>query len=161
VSVAAARALGGLLLAIALFGNAGAIPPSLPGDADRQAEAEKQRRQYVADLEATEAPALVGLFFERMGEGEPFPLDDLFTPGATYVGPDGEWVTIADDLDDDGFPGIAQWQQLALFRLPDCWAAAATTRLEPLGSIEAVLKFYFARDGSGALRISRIEEVRL
>ncbi len=155
-------ALGSAALAIAaISATAHAIPPALPGDAARDAEAQLQRQQAIANLESAEAPVLVDRFFERMGEGEAFELGELFAPNATYMDPDGEWVAIADDLDDDGFPGIAQWEPITVFRLPDCWAAAATTRLQPLGSLEVVLKFYFIRDSAGALKISRIEEVRL
>ena len=155
-------ALGSTTLAIGMLSGAAlAIPPALPGDAERYAEAEGQRVQYIVILESAEARALVDLFFERMNEGDVFELDQLFTPSAIYRDPDGTWITIADDLDDDGFPGISQWEPIAVFRLPDCWAAAATTRLDPVGSLEVVLKFHFARDASGAVKISGIDEVRL
>ena len=166
MSMAGLRAMTAALcpavIAVAMVASgAHAIPPALPGDAARNAETEARRQAAIANLDSAEAPALVDRFFERMGEGEVFDIGELFIRDASYVDADGEWVRIADDLDGDGFPGIAQWEPISVFRLPDCWAAAATTRLEPVGSREVVLKFFVARDGAGALKIARIEEVRL
>jgi hypothetical protein len=148
--------------ALAMWSGAGlAIPPALPGDAERMAEADRLRQETQVNLESPEAQTLIELFFERMGEGEVFPLEEIFAADAFYVEADGEPVRISEDLDDDGFPGIRQWQQIALFRLSGSWAAAASARSDQFYITETVLKFSFARDGSGALKISRIEEVRL
>jgi hypothetical protein len=154
-----------MALAIALAGALGsagaeAIPPSIAGDEERIAQAQAEAEQREADLQSREARALLDLFFARMGEGEAFPLGELFLPNASYFDGD-ENRSIAENADHDGFPDIAQWQPIAVFRLADSLAASASHRLEPLGIREAVLKFHFARDASGALKIAWIEEVEL
>ena len=136
-------------LAVALLSaSAAAIPPSLPGDVARNAEMARQEQQARVDLASPEAQSLVDLFFERMGEGEVFQLDELFLPTATYSDRD-EVNYIAEGVDDEGWPDIAQWEPIAIFRMPGCLAAAAVTPLEPMGLREVVLTFNFGRDPSG------------
>ena len=137
------------------------IPPALPGDAERFAEVQKQREQTIADLNAPEAKNLIDDFFVKVGEGESFDLAILFTVDARYVDEEGQSQLIAANLDDDGFPDIAQWSPIASGLLGDCWAVIADHRLDYVGVREAVLKFYFGRNASGGLKISRIERVDL
>ena len=138
-----------------------AIPPSLPEDAERQAEAERQRQETIANLESPEGQDLIELFFTRIGEGEGFDVGEIFAADAVYVDADGELSRISENLDDDGFPDIRQWESIAVFLLANSWGVAARARSDQFFINEALLKFFFSRDSSGALKISRIEEVAL
>jgi hypothetical protein len=153
-------------LALAAFAlpwsaSAYAIPPALSDDSARMTEANLVQNQLAADLESPDSRALVESFFEVIGEGELFDLNEIFFPDAVYVTTRDGAERIVDGLDDDGFLSIPQWEMISLFRLSDSWAAAAEARLQPVGIEQAVLKFQFARVSSGELRISSIEEVRL
>lgn len=134
-------------------------PPALPDDTVSDFREEQQKR---ADLYSPQAKKLVEQFFEKIGEGEAFDLTTLFTADAQYV-EDGNYRQISANLYDDGTPDIGQWSLVAMGVLEynGSLAAVAEMRLERVGSVEAVLKFYFVRNGSGALRIGRIEEVRI
>ena len=141
--------------------GAAAIPPALPGDDESYAETFKQAQQNSADLDSPEARSLIQLFFERIVEGEPFVLAEIFTKGASHTDLYGETSIISDRLDSEGFPDIRQWEAISMFRLTNTLGVAAQSRLQPVGINQAVLKFSFSRDASGALRISRIEEIDL
>lgn len=135
------------------------IPPALPGDPVPDL---KQQRQQRVDLYSPQAKRLVERFFKEVGEGEDFDLKSFFSADAEYV-EDGKYRQISENLLDDGRPDISQWSLVALGVLEYDGSLAAITemRLQPVGSVEAVLKFYFVRNASGALRIGRIEEVRI
>jgi hypothetical protein len=110
---------------------------------------------------ADQGKALVGRYFELMGEGEAFDLDSLFSADARFIERDGESFAIRDELDDDGFPMMGQWMPITTALLTNGWAAIVETRNDQGWVLEAVLKFSFERNVRGELRISRIEQVDL
>ena len=136
-------------LALALL-----IPPALPDDPVPVVDPDPQAT-------ADQAKALVDRYFEVMAEGEAFDLDRLFSADARFIEGDGESFAIRDELDDDGFPMMAQWMPITTGLLVNGWAAIVETRNDPGWVREAVLKFSFERNARGELRISRIEQVNL
>ena len=136
------------------------IPPAVPGDPVPDLE---RQRQYMADLYSPQAKKLMETFFREIGEGDAFDLTSIFTNDASYVDLDGQSQRISENLRDDGRPDISQWSRVAsgLLSYDGSRAAIVEMQLEPVGSVEAVLKFYFSRNKSGALRISRIVEIKL
>ena len=117
----------------------------------------------MADLYSPQAKKLMETFFREIGEGDAFDLTSIFTNDASYVDLDGQSQRISENLRDDGRPDISQWSRVAsgLLSYDGSRAAIVEMQLEPVGSVEAVLKFYFSRNKSGALRISRIVEIKL
>ncbi len=153
-----------LLGAIFLFFNSTAslaIPPAIPGNSASEEERIRAGQQNVENLYSPEAQKLVNSFFEKLEEDEPFDLKLIFDKDAYYTDSSDSGFRIQDELYDDGSPMIPQWNSVSIFMLSNCWAAAVSLRLDPLGVKEAVLKFYFSQNESGALRISRVEEVKL
>ena len=136
------------------------IPPAVPGDPVPDLE---RQRQYMADLYSPQAKKLMETFFREIGEGDAFDLTSIFTNDACYVDLDGQSQRISENLRDDGRPDISQWSRVAsgLLSYDGSRAAIVEMQLQPVGSVEAVLKFYFSRNKSGALRISRIVEIKL
>ena len=136
------------------------IPPAVPGDPVPDLE---RQRQYMADLYSPQAKKLMETFFREIGEGDAFDLTSIFTNDASYVDLDGQSQRISENLRDDGRPDISQWSRVAsgLLSYDGSRAAIVEMQLQPVGSVEAVLKFYFSRNKSGALRISRIVEIKL
>jgi hypothetical protein len=130
------------------------IPPALPNypvpvvDPDPQATADQGK-------------LLMDRYFEVMSEGEAFDLDSLFSADARFVERDGESFAIRDQLDDEGFPMMAQWMPITTALMTNGWAAIVETRNDQGWTHEAILKFAFERNASGTLRISSIEQVGL
>ena len=136
-------------LALALL-----IPPALADDPVPVMDPDPQAT-------ADQGKALVDRYFEVMGEGEAFDLDSLFSADARFIERDGESFAIRDELDDDGFPIMAQWMPITTALMTNGWAAIVEMRNDQGWTREAVLKFSFERNIRGELRIARIEQVDL
>jgi hypothetical protein len=130
------------------------IPPALP---DYPVPVVDTNPQATAD----QGKALVDRYFEVMAEGDAFDLDSLFSVDARFIERDGDSFAIRDELDDDGFPMMAQWMPITMGLLDSGWAVIVETRNDQGWVYEAVLKFAFERNARGDLRISRIEQVAL